>query len=256
MRRTLLPAGLAILASLTLVACGGSAPTPTPSATESSSPEPTAPTVEETVEPTTVGQLPSSALLRVSVTAEVGEEKVRLQLTVARAAGATTRPVEVASLLEECPNTVSSQLELLPGFQPVGVLTSVLTTEGDWPEGLRFAVAPGGVIASVGEGVGVEPTQDPVGQFGCIVPIVSGPGDAKFVSILVGDPAQQLRTSLDAQVSQGLFGFEETTGSVPVRWTNCVVQLSSVAERFAQQSGWLLPTEWGAGCLIGDGGGV
>lgn len=257
MRRTLLPAALVAAASLTLAGCGtGSIPAPAPTPSDTATTAPPTPVVEETVDPTTPTALPAGALLRVSVTAEVGDEEVRLELTVARAAGAVTRPNEIATVLEECPNSVSSQLELLPGFEPVGVLTADLTTEGDWPEGLRFAVAPGGLIASIGEGVGVDPTEDPVGQFGCSVVGVGGPGDAEFISLLAGDPAQPVRTSLDAQVAQGLFGFESDPDSVPVRWTNCIVQLSSIAERFAEQSGWLLPIEWGDGCLIGDGGAV
>lgn len=257
MRRTLLPAALVVVASLALAGCGTQGlPTPTPSATGSPSPTPSAPIVEETSDPTTVAPLPSSALLRLSVTAVADGQEVDLVLTFARAAGATSRPVELATVLEECPNAISSQLEILPGFEPIGVVTAELTTSGDWPDGLQFAVATGGQIAAVGDGIGVAPTEDPEGLFGCTVPIVTGPGSAEFISLLVGDPALPLRTNLDTQVAGGLFGFETDAGSIPVRWTNCIVQLSAVAERFAEESGWVLPAEWGDGCLIGDGGSV
>ena len=257
MRRSLLPAALVVLASLTLAGCGTAAlPTPTPSATESASPTPSVPVVEETSEPTTVTPLPGTALLRVSVTAEADGQEVRLALTFARASGETSRPDEFAHVIEECPNAIATQLGLFPGFEPVGVITANLTTTGDWPEGFQFGVAGGGLVASIGEGAGVAPTQDPVDLPGCTVSLVTGPGPASFTSLLVGDPALPLRTNLDTQVAHGLFGIESAAGSIPVRWTNCIVQLSSVAERFAEQSGWVLPVEWGDGCVIGDGGSV
>jgi len=120
-----------------------------------------------------------------------------------------------------------------------------------------IAIAAGGVVASYGGGSNVAPTEDEPGMFGCTVPIVTGPGAADFASLLLGDPAVADRTDLDAQLGAGRFGFESDGGSgTTVRWRDCVIQLSSTAQRMATESAWVLPGEWGDGCLIGDGGTV
>lgn len=257
MRRTSL-LGLALAGSLTLAGCtAGGFPLPTASPSGSASPTASAPVVEETDAPTTVAPLPASALLRLSVTADAGDQEVRLVLTFDRADGATSAVREFDQVLEACPNAVDSQLELFPGQEPVGVLTSALTTAGEWPEGLRIAIVTGGHIAAIGDGSGVEPALDPAAGFGCTVPVVSGPGSASFVSLLIGDPAKPLRANLDAQLEQGLYGIQSDAGSqVEVTWKNCVVQLSTAAEKFAEDNGWLLPADWQDGCLIGAGGAV
>jgi hypothetical protein len=137
------------------------------------------------------------------------------------------------------------------------VLTSQLSMVGPWPEGMTVAIAAGGAVASFGEGSNVAPTEDQPGMFGCTVPLVTGPGAADFVSLLLGDPAVTDRTDLDQQVALGSFGFEADSGSaVPVRWRDCVIQLSSSAQRIATASGWLQQTQGDFGCLIGDDGSV
>ena len=128
---------------------------------------------------------------------------------------------------------------------------------GDWPEGMTVAVAAGGVIASFGDGRSVADTQDDPGAFGCTVPIVTGMGPAEFTSLLLGDPAVTDRLDLEAQVADGIFGFESDAGSaVEVRWVDCVIQLSSAAQRLSTEFGWTLPAQWGDGCVIGNDGTV
>jgi hypothetical protein len=261
MRRTMrasLAGFTALAAAVVLAGCGtGGAPAPAPS---TESPTATAaPPVETSapVDPTTIGSLPGSAFLRVSAVAEAGGEEVRLQLTFSRAATKTTQAEAFQAVLDECPNAIQSQLDIFTGFEPTGVIVSKLETEGDWPEGITFAVAAGGQIASIGEGRNVAPSTDEPGMFGCTVPIITGPGDATFTSLLLGEPAVNDRTDFDRQLERGLFGFESDSGSAePIRWRDCVIQLSSSAQRFATENGWVLPGEWGDGCLIGDGGTV
>jgi hypothetical protein len=248
----------ALAAAVVLVGCGiAGAPTPAP---PSASPTPTAAPPVETaapVDPTTIGSLPGSAFLRVSAVAESGGEEVRLQLTFSRAATKTTAAASFQDVLDECPNAIASQLDIFTGFEPTGVIVSKLEMEGDWPDGMTFAVSAGGQVASIGEGAGVAPSTDEPGMFGCTVPIVTGPGDATFTSLLLGEAAVNDRTDLDRQLARGLFGFESDAGTAePIRWRDCVVQLSSSAQRFATENGWVLPGEWGDGCLIGDGGSV
>ena len=246
--------------ALTVVALGGCAtggPTPTPTASESASPSAT-PTVtaEPTDAPTTVDALPGSAFLRVSATAEAGGEEVRLELTFARAQTAGAAADEFDAVLEECADVVASQLEAYPGLEPTGVVTSQLSMTGDWPEGMSIAVAAGGIIASYGDGTNVAPTEG-AGMLGCTVPVVTGPGAADFVSLLLGDPAISDRTDLEAQLAQGTFGIESHSGSeLQVRWRDCVIQLSSAAQRLATANGWAPLTQGDVGCLIGDQGSV
>lgn len=257
--RTAARAGLTAFAVVVALAgCGaGGAPAPVPT---SAAPTPTATTPVEAAGPsgpTTVDGLPSGAFLRVTATADTGDEEVRLQLTFARAAAKTTADEAFAAVLAECPNAIASQLDIFPGFEPTGVITSKLELEGGWPDGMTFAVSTGGQIASIGQGRGVAPSTDDPGMFGCTVPIVTGPGDASFTSLLLGEPAVTDRADFDAQLARGLFGFEPDAGSaVPIRWRDCVIQLSSSAQRIATESSWVLPGEWGDGCLIGDGGTV
>ncbi len=241
-----------------LAGCSLGAPTPSPTPTASASPSASVPVeVEPTDTPTTVGSLPGSALLRVSVTAEADGEEVRLQLTFNRAQTVTNAPGDFQAVRDACPNAIESQLELYPGFEPTGVVTSELTMVGDWPEGMTVAIAAGGTVASFGEGRSVAPTQDDPGAFGCTVPIVTGPGAAEFSSLLLGDPAITDRLDLEAQIAQGIFGFESDFGSaVDVRWVDCVIQLSSAAQRLSTEFGWTQPAQWGDGCLIGTDGTV
>jgi len=254
---------LAVIAALAtgavLAGCGsGASPTPTPS---SAAPTPTPsgstvvdPTPDPTVNP---DALPGSAYLRVSATAEAAGERVRLELTFSRATTAATSQRDFDALLQECPNAIESQLDIFVGYEPTGVITSRLEVDGDWPEGMRFAVSAGGSIASIGEGADVLPSSDEPGMFGCSVPIVTGPARATFASLLLGDPVRADRADLDAALAMGLFGFESDAGSaVPIRWRDCVIQLSASAQRAAAENAWVLPGEWGQGCLIGDGGTV
>jgi hypothetical protein len=248
----------AAFTAVALAGCTAGGPTPTPTASDSASPSASTPiTTDPTESPTTVDALPGSAFLRVSATAEVGDEEVRLELTFARAQTAVAAPEELAAVQEECPNAITSQLEIFPGLEPTGVITSELSMVGDWPEGMTVAVAAGGTIASFGEGSNVAPTDDAVGMFGCTVSVVTGPGAASFVSLLLGDPAVSDRTDLDQQIALGTFGFESDSGStVDVRWRDCVIQLSSAAQRIATASGWAQQTQGTFGCLIGDEGSV
>lgn len=240
-----------------LAGCGVVAePLPTPTPTESTVVEATAsPTTSPTTPPTTVNGMPGTAFLRVTATAEVGDESVRLELTFARAQVGAGNAAAFTGVQEECPNAITSQLETYPGLEPTGVITSELSMVGTWPEGMTVAVAAGGTIASYGTGTNVAPTQDEVGMFGCTVPIVTGPGAANFVSLLLGDPAVHDRTDLDQQLALGLFGFESDSGSAEtVRWRDCVIQLSSAAQRIATMSSWSTQSQGNVGCLIGDEG--
>lgn len=237
-----------------LAGCGSVAgPTPTPTESASAAPTATTPVVVPTTPPTTVAALPGTAFLRVSATAEVGDQEVRLELTFARAQGAASSPADLQAVQAECPNAITSQLEIYPELEPTGVITSRLATSGDWPEGMAVAVAAGGTVASFGEGAEVAPTQDGVGAFGCTVPVVTGPGSAEFVSLLLGDPAIADRTDLETQVAQGYYGFEtDADSTVDIRWRDCVIQLSSGAQRIATASSWVQQTQGDFGCLIGD----
>lgn len=241
-----------------LAGCVVGPPTPSPTPTESASPTASAPIdPAPTDTPTTVETLPGSALMRVSVTAAAGDEEVRLELTFNRAQTAAIAVDAFGAVQDACPNAITSQLELYPGLEPTGVITAELSTDGDWPDGMTVAVAAGGVIASFGEGRSVAETQDDPGAFGCTVPILTGPGAAEFTSLLLGDPAVADRLDLEGQVAQGIFGFESDAGSeVQVRWVDCVIQLSSAAQRLSTQFGWTPPARWGDGCLIGNDGTV
>lgn len=254
-----LVAGVAAAVTVvTLAGCAPGVPSPVPTATGSASPSPSAIALPQPTDPpTTLDPLPGSAFLRVSATAQAGGEEVRLELTFARAQTGSAAPAEFQAVQQECANAVGSQLELNPGLEPTGVITSQLSMTGDWPTGMRVAIAAGGAIASYGEGSNVAATEDEPGMFGCTVPVVTGPGAADFVSLLLGDPAVSDRTDLDSQLAAGTFGFESDSGSQPpVRWRDCVIQLSSAAQRIATASGWTALTEGNAGCLIGDQGTV
>jgi hypothetical protein len=250
-------AGLVALAVGGLTGCtlGVPSPTPTPTVSESSTAAP--PPVEPTETPTTVDSLPGSALLRVSVTAEAEGKEVRLELTFNRAQTGEINAEAFEAVQEACPNAIESQLEVHPGMEPTGVITSELSMVGDWPDGMSVAVIAGGVIASFGEGRSVADIQDAPGSFGCTVSIISGPGAAEFTSLLLGDPAVTDRIDLEDQIAKGIFGFQTDSGSsVEVRWVDCVIQLSSAAERLATEVGWTTPAQWGSGCLIGEDGTV
>lgn len=241
-----------------LTGCAIGAPTPSPTPTASASPSASAPVdVEPTDTPTTVDALPGSALLRVSVTAEVDGEAVRLELTFNRAQTNVNAPDAFAAVQEACPNAIESQLELYPGLEPTGTVTSELSMVGNWPTGMTVAISAGGVVASFGEGRSVAETHDDPGAFGCTVPVVTGPGTAEFTSLLLGDPTVTDRLDLEGQIAHGVFGFESDAGSdVDVRWVDCVIQLSSAAQRLSNQFGWTQPAQWGDGCLIGTDGTV
>ena len=127
-RKLLVPlAGLTVVLLAGLTGCGLGTPTPTPSASDTATSTPSAtPTAEPTEDPTTVSALPGSALLRLSVTAASGDQEVRLVLTFARATTLTSATSAVEAVQAACPNAIRSQLESLPGYQPVGVLRSTL----------------------------------------------------------------------------------------------------------------------------------
>jgi hypothetical protein len=259
MRRTLLVpvAGMVALALGTLTGCSLGAPSPSPTPTVSESPAPAPPPVEPTGTPTTVDALPGSAFARVSVTAEAEGKAVRLELTFNRAQTGEIAPDAFEAVHEACPNAIESQLEIHPGLEPTGVVTSELSMVGEWPDGLRVAVLAGGVVASFGEGRSVAETQDAPGSFGCTVPIVTGPGAAQFTSLLLGAPAVVDRIDLEDQIARGIFGFQsDADSSADVRWVDCIIQLSSAAERLATEVGWTTPAQWGDGCLIGEDGTV
>lgn len=258
-RKLLLPlAGIvALVTSATLAGCG-SEPTPAPVSSDTAVPsaEASAPPAPE-VDPTTVEALPGSAFLRVSVTALADGEEVRLSLTFDRAATGATRPVLFESLQRDCRNTVVSQLDIHPGQEPTGVIRSHFEAEGDWPDGMTVGVSAGGQIASLGDGRDVVPVTDEAGMFGCSVVVLAGGSEATLASLVLGDPAVEDRDDLEAALAVGLFGFETDSGSaMPVEWRDCVIQLSSSAQRLATENGWTLPAQWGDGCLIGDEGTV
>lgn len=251
-------AGMVALALGALTGCSLGAPAPSPTPTESASPTATAPVpAEPTGTPTTVDSLPGSAFMRVSVTAEAGGDEVRLELTFNRAQTSEIAPDAFAAVQEACPNAIESQLEVHPGMEPTGVITSELSMVGNWPDGMRVAVIAGGMIASFGEGRSVADIQDAPETFGCTVSIITGPGAADFTSLLLGDPAVTDRIDLEDQIARGVFGFQSDSDSpVEVRWVDCIIQLSSTAERLATEVGWTTPAQWGSGCLIGEDGTV
>jgi hypothetical protein len=250
-------AGLVALAVAGLTGCTLGVPSPSPTPTVSESPTAAPPVVEPTDTPTTVGSLPGSALLRVSVTAEAEGQQVRLELTFNRAQTGEINPEAFEAVQEACPNAIESQLEVHAGMEPTGVITSELSMVGDWPDGMSVAVIAGGVIASFGEGRSVADIQDAPGSFGCTVSVVTGLGAAEFTSLLLGDPAVVDRIDLEDQIARGIFGFQDDADSaVEVRWVDCVIQLSSAAERLATEVGWTTPAQWGSGCLIGEDGTV
>jgi hypothetical protein len=250
-------AGLVALAVGGLTGCTLGVPSPSPTPTMSESPTAAPPLVEPTDTPTTVDSLPGSALLRVSVTAEAEGKQVRLELTFNRAQTGEVNAEAFDAVQEACPNAIESQLEVHPGMEPTGVITSELSMVGDWPDGMSVAVIAGGVIASFGEGRSVADIQDAPGSFGCTVSVVTGLGAAEFTSLLLGDPAVVDRIDLEDQVARGIFGFQDDADSaVEVRWVDCVIQLSSAAERLATEVGWTTPAQWGSGCLIGEDGTV
>jgi hypothetical protein len=260
-RKPSLPlAGLvALLAGVALVGCGTpTAPSPTPTVADTATPEATAPVVVEPgADPTTVATLPGSAFLRVSVTALADGEELRLTLTFDRAATGEARPNPFGDVQTRCRNAVVSQLDSHPGQEPTGVITSKLSVDGDWPDGMTVGVSAGGQIASVGDGRGVAPETDEPGMFGCSVVILTGGEDATTTSLLLGDPAVADRIDLERALGVGLFGFETDAGSaMPVQWRDCVIQLSSSAQRIARENAWTPPAVWGDGCLVGDEGPV
>jgi hypothetical protein len=251
-------AGLVALTVGGLTGCALGVPSPSPTPPLTASPTATAPPpVEPTDDPTTVSSLPGSALLRVSVTAEAEGKEVRLELTFNRAQVGVLAGEAFDGVQEACPNAIESQLELYPDLEPTGVITSELSMVGEWPDGMSVAVIAGGVIASFGEGRNVAETQDDPGAFGCTVPIVTGPGAAEFTSLLLGDPGVVDRIDLEDQTARGIFGFQtDADSSVEVHWVDCIIQLSSTAERLATEVAWTTPAQWGDGCLIGEDGTV
>lgn len=246
------------LGVVALAGCGVVAdPTPTPTATATATPTASAPVVDPTTPPTTVAALPGTAFLRVSATAEVGDQEVRLELTFARAQGAASSPEDLQAVQDECPNAIASQLEIYSDLEPTGVITSQLATSGDWPDGMAVAVVAGGTLAAFGTGPDVAPTEDGVGAFGCSVPVVTGPASAEFVSLLLGDPGIPDRIDLENQVARGYYGFATDADSTSeIRWRDCVIQLSDTAQRVATTSAWVQETQGDFGCLIGDPGTV
>ncbi len=116
-------------------------------------------------------------------------------------------------------------------------------------------VVAGGRVASIADGADARPASD--GEFGCGAVTLVGPRDADLVALLVGPAVGTGRSALATQTERGLYGFRTAEASeVPIVWRDCVIQLSATAERMARDAAWVLPAEWGDGCLIGDDGPV
>ncbi|MEO5534548.1 MAG: hypothetical protein ABIR17_05390 [Pseudolysinimonas sp.] len=246
-------AGLVLL----LAGCGaGGIATPTGTATETASPTPSAtPTTEPTQPPTTVTPFPSGAFLQVSVTASVGDSELHLVLTFDRPVVAADSQAKFDAILRACPRAISSQLENNAGFEPTGVVLSRMTAVGTLPAGTSYEVSAGGVIATIGEGIGVAAPNDPPAGFGCSSTIVSGSDGATFASLLLGTPAGIDREDLENALAKGVFGFQADGDSAhKIVWRDCVVQLGSLAKRLSTT--WTQPGDWGNGCQIGYAGGV
>jgi hypothetical protein len=250
-------AGLVALAVGGLTGCALGVPTPSPTASPSVSPTPTTPVATPTEPPTTVDALPASALMRISVTAEADGEKVRLELTFDGAQTGKTEAAEFEAVQEACPHAIAGRLAVYPDLEPTGVIRSQLTTAGDWPEGMTLDISAGGTVAAYGAGPNVVPPNDQPDTFGCTVQTITGPGNATFTTLLLGDPKTNDLVDLDQQSTDGVFGFWTNSDSAAeVRWTDCIVQLSSLGQRLSIQGDWALPAEWGDGCLIGAHGTV
>jgi hypothetical protein len=251
-------AGLVALAVGGLTGCAVGDPSPTPTASPSASPTPTTPVVVAPTEPpTTVDALPATALMRISVTAEADGEEVRLELTFDGAQTGSAAAAEFAAVQEACPHAIAGRLDIYPNLEPTGVITSQLTSVGTWPDGMTVDVSAGGTVASYGTGANVAPSNDQPGAFGCTLQTITGPGTAAFTTLLLGDPKTNDLVDLDQQTTDGIFGFWTNPESgVEVRWTDCIVQLSSLAQRLSIQGYWAPPAVWGDGCLIGAHGTV
>ena len=253
MRRTSpLLLALALLAVLT--GCGTGTISPTPDASAS-------PTAEESPDPIDdpgpeVPELPDDAFLQISVTAvsEEGEE-LHILLTVDQPRAGAPAARELAELSEACPNAIASQLEIYPGLEPTGVVSATLVVTGEWAIGDRALVSAGPFIANIGVGSGIAPIEDPAAGFGCTAAIVTGPGEARLLSLLLGDPDTDDQVDADLEARRGVYGIEDSADSASqLTWKNCRVQLGERADLIAEQAGWYGPDDWGRGCLIGYGG--
>lgn len=239
--------------ALILAGCAGAVPTPTPEPTESVTLEavPT-PTVEPT--PVTVGQLPSSAFLRATVTAIAGDgSELRIEVTVRPPRFGSGAAEQLDAILDACPNAVESQLGVYPGLEPTGVMVSDIVATGEWPDGQSVGISAGAFVANLGVGDVMAPAVDPAAGFGCTIPALLGPGEARAYSLLLGDPAVPDTQDVQQAAARGVFGVQESPFDEPeVTWRDCVVQLGPGAERLMPT--WYPPAEWGRGCLVGYGG--
>jgi len=253
MRRSPVPLlTLALVAVLT--GCGAGSVSPTPSAEGS-------PAAEESPDPIDdagpeVPLLPDDALLQVSVTAvSEGGEELHILLTVDQPRAGAAAAREIAELSEACPNAIASQLEIYPGLEPTGVVTSTVVVTGEWADGDRALVSAGPFIANIGVGTGVARVDDPTAGFGCTAAVLTGPGEARLLSLLLGDPGTDDQVDADVELRRGVYGIEDSVDSASqLTWKNCRVQLGERAALIAEQSGWYAPEDWGRGCLIGYGG--
>lgn len=254
MRRLVLPAAGAVLL---LSGCTmGGFPVPTPSATESPVALPSATPTPVEEDPVTVSPLPAGAFLQLSARAVLGDEELRVVLTVEEAVPLDDLDGEEAweALQESCPNAIESQLEVFPTLEPVGIILSTLEAEGEWTTDAPFGVQPGGWLVNLGEGRNVDPAEDPEGLFGCSFPTVTGPGTAEFASLVLGEPGADVDDALEAGLAAGRYSLEAHSAAGALEWRDCVVQLSNRAERLAASAAWVPPGEWGSGCIIGDPG--
>lgn len=252
MRRLGAVAALAGLA-LALAGCATPAPQPTPTLEPSATAEPS-PTAAP-VTPTTVSALPSGALLRLSATAIADGVPVRVILTVERPTATDLARDAVQAIAERCPVALAAGLERDPGSSVLGVVRSQWETRGEWPAGAAVEVTAGGRVATIVDGADARTGSD--GEFGCGTATLTGPRDAELVAVLVGAGSGTGRTTLATQTERGLYGVRTAEASeVPIVWRDCVIQLSATAERMARDAAWVLPAEWGDGCLIGDDGPV
>lgn len=248
---------VAALTGLALALAGCAAPDPAPTPTETASPS-VAPSAEPTaapVEPTTVTSLPSGALLRLSATAVADGVPVRVILTVERPAAAGLAPDEVQAVTDRCPVAIAAGLDREPGSSVLGVLRAQFETRGEWPTGAAVEAIAGSRVATIADGADARTALD--GEFGCGPVTLDGPRDADLVALLVGPQAGTGRAALTTQTERGLYGLRTAEASqVPIVWRDCVIQLSATAERMVREAAWVLPAEWGDGCLIGDDGPV
>ena len=252
---------VALLAILTLTACGDD--DPAAPVAESTSPgsvadEPT-PTLDDAddEEPAagvcSLGALPGSAVIRMcAIALAPGGTRSQVVLTVDEPTGIVAASAADRSALEVgCANTIRDAGWNAPGTARIAddaaFITATLDVQGaDWPASSLLYTAFGSMF-QWGSAPNISPPNDSV-SFGCFEALTfSGSGSGHLVGLI---DAADYNGGIDGWLEFASFGFGEAqTSHTGVTFEDCTIELSTHAD--ALNDRWLSPTEWGTGCVTG-----